>query len=229
MAKGVAKVPRWESELWAFVSSGDGMHCPLLNCCQVRQSGEWCFDDYGEHYKRAIDSEQFNPHHFDFIKAGTCPRLSKEVKMLANWYLQRGECCGPPVPEELVSLADDDNPIEIRLVPLKAFHSAIWRLHDRWVIQLRTDDTPARQRFSLFHEVFHILAHCSTTPVFQKIGAVRGYFNEHLADYFAVCVLLPEKWIREKWVKTKDLGIIAKLFDVPTSVMYARLKRLGLV
>jgi len=85
------------------------------------------------------------------------------------------------------------------------------------------------KRFTLFHEAFHILAHCRTTPVFRKRGSIRGSFNELLADYFANCLLMPRKWIRETWAEVKDLDRIAEIYDAPKAGVCLRLRHLGLV
>jgi len=133
------------------------------------------------------------------------------------------------VPTELVSLADKQYPIEARLLPLKAYHGAIWHEKDGWIIQLNDNDIPVTRRFTLFHEAFHILAHCKTTPVFRKRGAVVGSFNELLADHFAGCILMSREWVEEKWAEVEDLDRMAAIFDVPRSAMGIKLKQLGLI
>lgn len=229
MKVGTRKVPKWESDLWSYVSSGDGMHCPLCSHCQIRQKGDWCPDEDKERLHRLVDNERFHFSDYAFIKCGTCGRIFQLVEMLAQEYLKKGRSHCPPVPVELVSLADEQHTTEARLLPLKAYHGAIWRLKEGWVIQLKDGDTPSTKRFTLFHEVFHILAHCRTIPVFRKKGTKEGSFNELLADYFAVCILMPREWVREKWAEVKDLDRMAEIFDVPKSAMCIRLRQLGLV
>jgi hypothetical protein len=151
------------------------------------------------------------------------------VEIMAQKYLKMGEIHCPPVPTGIVSLADEERPIEIHTLPLKAYHGAIWRLREGWVVQLRGGDTPAGKRFALFHEAFHILAHCGGTPVFKKRGLEQGSFNELLADYFAIYILMPREWVREKWTEVKDLNRMAKIFDVPKPAMFIRLRQLGLI
>ena len=151
------------------------------------------------------------------------------VEMLAQKLLKKGGVYCPPVPTKLIRLVDEQRPVEVRLVPLKAHHGAIWRLREGWIIQLKDDATPASKRFTLFHECFHILAHHRTTPVFRKRGAIQGSFNELLADYFAIYILLPREWVKEKWAEVKDLDRMAKIFDVPKPAMCIRLRDMGLV
>ena len=100
---------------------------------------------------------------------------------------------------------------------------------DKWVIQLNKDDDRATQRLTLFHEAFHILARCKTTPVFRQSRPEESVFNELLAGGFAACILMPRQWVREKWVEVKDLGRMAEIFDVPKALMCIRLRFLGLI
>lgn len=128
-------------------------------------------------------------------------RIFQLVEALANKYIRKARLSQPPVVTELIEQFDISPAIEIHPLPLKAYHGAVWRLEDEWVVQLNSEDKPARQRITLFHEVFHILAHRRATPVFRKPGIKEGLFNEMLADYFAGCILMPKEWVRDKWPK----------------------------
>jgi len=224
------KIPRWEAELWSYLSSGDGMHCPFYGHCQIKKRGAWCPDENRERVNRLLDERQFNPHSYDFIEseAKGLGRVFQLVEMLAQKCLERGRVRYPPVPTELVSQADKQHTIEVHLLPLKVYHGAIWHRNDGWVVQLKATDASATKRFTLFHEAFHILAHCRTTPVFRKRGSVVGSFNELLADYFAGCILMPREWVAEKWAEVEDLDRMAEIFDVPKSAMCIKLRQLGL-
>ena len=226
-------IPRWEAELWSYVSSGDGMRCPLYDHCQLKlkKRGGWCVDDNRERLQRLLDERQTNLDAYDFIESeakGRC-RLTQLVEMLALKHLNMANVYCPPVPAELVTLFDQQHPVEVRQLRLSVYHGAIWRQKDGWVIQLKDSDAPATRRFSLFHEAFHILAHSRTSPVFRKRGSMVGSFNELVADHFALCILVPREWIVERWAKVKDLDRIAKIFNVPKSAMCIRLRQLGLV
>ena len=225
------KIPKWESLLWSFVSSGDGMHCPFYSHCRMRLICPCCADDKKEKFSQLIEGgSQFNPDDYDFIKPCN-GRIIPFVEKLARKQLGKASIRCIPVPTEIISLADDQHPIEVRLVPLTVHRGAIWRLSDSWVIHLNSHDPPARRRLSLFHEAFHILAHCNSkaTPLFRKIGANQGSFNELLADFYAIHVLMPKKAVKEKWAEIKDVDRMASTFDVPKVVMWIRLRRLGLV
>jgi len=226
------KIPRWETKLWSYISQADGMHCPAYSHCQVRLKGGWCADDNRKILEQVYRDDDFRPEKYRNIVDAThsaTSEMAKRIEKLAWWYLKQGNCYCPPVSTELVSLADDQKPIKVRLLPLKAYHGAIWRLNGGWVIQLKDDDTSATKRFTLFHEAFHILAHCRSVPVFRKRGVEQGYFNELLADYFAACVLMPRRWVMEKWAEVQDLDKMAEIFVAPKGAMWFQLKLLGLI
>ena len=223
------RIPRWESELWSYISSGDGEHCPIYDHCQARLRGGLCISEHKEQLDRLLDSSHFDYRNYDFVPFVTPGRIFELIEMLAEKYVKMGEIRAPPVPTTFVGLFDPRRTVEVRMVPFKTYHGAIWCLKDSWVVQLNENDTPARRRFSLFHEGFHILAHCKATPVFRRRGSERGSFNELLAEYFASCILMPGQWVKEKWAEVKDLGRMTEIFGVPEIAMWARLKTLHLI
>jgi hypothetical protein len=236
------KTPGFEDEFWACVGAGDGVHCPLrtdCDTCSLRTECDadtedgWCLDrnlDFVIHrYERLAQKcdQEFVPPGCDFVFRHPC-KLFRLIEFAAERYLHRTGVSYPPVPTNLAMLADEENGVEIRLVPLNAYHGVLWRSQGKWIVQLNANDTSARKRFTLFHEVFHIRAHLKTTPVFSKIGCKTGSFNESLADYFAACVLAPPYWVRKEWAKFKDIAKMAAHFKVPYFVMFVMLKRVGL-
>lgn len=227
------KIPKWEAELWSYVSSGDGEHCPLRSRCQTKPACGWCPDENKECLNQFLDkTEEITVHSCDFIEATEPARLGRIfllVELMAQRYLEMAEVCCPPVPTMVIGLIDQQGFTEVRQVPLKAYHGAIWRPKEGWVIQVKADDSPAMQRFTTFHEAFHILAHCKTSPVFRKRGAIRGSFNEMLADYFASCLLMPRKWVKERWAEVNDLDRMVEIFGAPKTAICIRLRTLGLV
>jgi len=224
----VGKTPKWESELWSYVGSGDGSHCPVYDHCQRRLRGGWCADDNREHISRLLYKKRVSPSSYDFLEHVTPCRIFQLVEMLAQKYLKKGGVHYPPVPNGLISLADEQHPVETHPLPLKVYHGATWFLKDKWILQVKVDDTSAAKRFTLFHEVFHILVHCRTTPMFRARGVKEGFFNELLAEHFANCVLLPGEWVKEKWAEVKDLDKMAEIFGVSKLAICMRLKHLGL-
>lgn len=223
---------RWESELWAYLSMGDGIHCPIYQSCQTRRQGIVCLSEQLDYVKTLSkladrggpDSGELTDVRFNSPNCIKNGRIFKLVERLANKFLVEAGIGHPPVPSNLIPQDYKNLPIIIRQVSLKACHGCVSRLNDYWLVHLNGNDTPARQRFTLYHEVFHILAHCKATPVFCKLATGRqGSFNEHLADHFATTMLLPKKWVRERWKKVKDMNQMAAIFDVPNVIMWAAL------
>ena len=224
------KLPSWESQLWAYLTTGNGMHCPLLNYCTSTLRSECCADANREKLSLLIASDgHFDPDKFDRVKPcgeGVMPY----VERLAEQQLRHGKVSSIPVPTDLVQIVGEGHPIEVRPLDLRAYCAVTWRLQDCWVIQVPDTASPSYTRFALFHEAFHILAHnrCQS-PVFSKRGENQGAFNELLADYFAICILMPKKHVREKWVEIKDVKKMADTFEVPKSTMWLRLREMDLV
>jgi len=167
---------------------------------------------------------------FEFPACPNSGRIFELVRKLAIKYQVEAGIDRLPVPPDLITCAADNLPIEVRQVPLKAHHGAIWRLSDCWVVQLNSNDTLARQRFTLYHEIFHILAHGKATPVFKKTASSQeGSFNELLADHFAAIILMPENLVRKKWAEVKDANRMAAIFNVPKPLVWFALKHLSLI
>ena len=238
------KIPKWESELWSYLNRGDGVNCPAYDTCKTRQHGGWCFNDnkemfsglYGPHpYVIDSSSDESELDIFRSLFEHNFPRKWKPgiifqlVEALANKYIKKAKLNQPPITTELIRQFDISPGVEIHPLRLRAYHGAVWHLENGWVIHVNTEDKPTRQRVTLFHEIFHILAHDRATPVFRKQGSKRGLFNEMLADYFARCVLMPNRWVNEKWAEVKDLKRIAEIFQVTQVSMWIRLKTMGLV
>ncbi len=227
------KIPKWESKLWSYISNGDGEHCPLYDHCLERQDGKWCAGENIKNLIQLIDSGScFDYSDFEFVKyRGNIPNegLFKLLEKLAEKQLKQLEASCPPVPTEIVSQIDARSSVEVRPVLLKAYHGATWHPKGEWVIHINKQDTPVVRRFTLFHEVFHILAHYGISPLLQRKRGVRGSFFEVLADHFAIYMLMPEERVKEKWAAVNDLDLMAKIFEVPRPAMWFRIKTLGLL
>jgi hypothetical protein len=225
------KIPKWEVELWSYVGQGDGVRCPLRERCPTALKGQWCPDDNKEHLNRLLDERKFDINNYDCVEPEgdkEC-RLVELIERLAGRYLKEGKVICPPVSTELIGLFDQRYSIEVRHLPLKAYHGAIWHQEDGWVVQVKGSDATSTMRFTIFHEAFHILAHSKTSPVFRKRDTVVGSFNEWLADCFAVSALMPRKWVEKEWAKVRDLDRMAEIFAVPKPAVCIKLRQLGLI
>ena len=222
------KAPEWECELWSYLSECDGTSCPLCGQCQIRLKGGWCISDHKEHLERLLDSTQFDPHNYDFVDHATPGRIFQLIEKLAQKYLKIAGIRCPPVPTELLTVLGKEEAIEVRELPLKVCDGAVWHTEDGWVIYLNAHNTTARQRYTLFHEAFHIASHGATAASSPRETKTR-FFCELLADYFSSCVLMPRQWVMEKWAEVEDLDRMAEMFDVPVREMWVKLRTLNLV
>jgi hypothetical protein len=227
----------WENELWSYLNDGDGIICPLTESCQYHQKSSDCLSKDGAYSATVIrflnnDSHILPTSHRTLPKMPahimTC-RILELVEILAQNYSERIGIKELPVPID-IDEAFFDQPVSVRQMHLKSIHGAVWRLKDDWVIHLNSRDPSSERRFTLYHELFHIFAHCNATPVFKKAPSQKvGFFNELLADHFSSVMIMPEKMVRKKWLEVKDISKMAAAFDVPERRMHCSLKFFGLV
>jgi hypothetical protein len=112
----------------------------------------------------------------------------------ANRLLRLSGLTEPPVGEEIIAELPG---IEIeRVTPAKAHAAAQWS-HGRWLILLNAAETRGRQRFSLAHELKHILDNPFVTILYPG----RSDLAEQVCDYFAACLLMPRRWLRQAWAE----------------------------
>ena len=220
--------PNPESLLGVILT--EGRHCKCRDEDMCPDAGdEWCHnlvrkDGSVRISKRKLPDTR-NCLYGD--RPGCCWVLAV-VETLAGDYLTRAGVPGPPVPSELIDLFDESRKVEVRLVPLKALHGAVWLLGREWVIQLNGRDPQSVRRYSMFHEAFHI-AHRMAYPAFNKSELRVTSFTEVLADHFATCFLMRKDWVEECWPRLKDVRAMADRFDVPVKQMRQRLHHLNLL
>lgn len=203
-----------EAYLWAKIGHGDGLHCPHEVDCTTKE-GSWC-----RHLEKHIDGT------CHCLKKGSFCQMVKAVETLATIYLKRGDVRRVPVPSELVLLADPQRRIELQPVPLKAHHGGLWFIGDEWLIQYNNRESLGAIRYTIFHEAYHILCH-RISPAFRRIDHGYRPFDEVAADYFATCILMPRKWVREQWRRVYSIPRMALIFRVSESAMRMRLTQLG--
>jgi hypothetical protein len=215
----------WESELWYYINRGDGLHCPLFSSCQLRLSGGWCLSEHPDYYKRAMSSYKDNRGNCDFLEKYCHNRVDELIQKLAINCLYNAGITSPPVKTKLFDIFRQKYNIEYHLVPLKLIHGAVWKIDNRWIVHIREQDPSNLQRFTLFHEIFHILAHSHASDVkFKKRNSHVGAYNEMQASHFASSILMPLPWVLEMWPDIKDVNKMAEIFQVTPKAMYFKLK-----
>lgn len=91
--------------------------------------------------------------------------------------------------------------------------------------------SPARQRFSLAHEIGHwVLERTPSSSELAPIASRSRRYNEleRICDYFAASLLMPRRWMQQFVAEGRTAGELAKLFDVSMPAMSARMRELDL-
>ncbi|MGV2984414.1 ImmA/IrrE family metallo-endopeptidase [Microbacterium sp. AGC85] len=95
------------------------------------------------------------------------------------------------------------------------------------------DNPRVRQRFTVAHEVGHVVANRGVLEagvgyVEKRSEEGSGRADEIYANEFAASILMPENDLREAHGKNPNIFQLASLFDVSTSAMGWRLRHLNL-
>ena len=100
----------------------------------------------------------------------------------------------------------------------------------RWIIAINAMEHPARQRFSLAHELKHVLDYTTRQRLYpDEPGLPASVKGERMADYFAGCLLMPKQHVKRLFGQhPSDIQILADSFGVTPRAMQVRLSQLGL-
>jgi predicted transcriptional regulator len=100
----------------------------------------------------------------------------------------------------------------------------------RWVIALNEDDHPTRQRFTLAHELKHVLDNPFIEVLYPgRDGKPSATRAEAICDYFAACLLMPRPAVKALWgLRHQRVDDLAAHFGVSRAAMGLRLHQLGL-
>jgi Zn-dependent peptidase ImmA (M78 family) len=120
---------------------------------------------------------------------------------------------------------------------IKTSGASVWNGHE-WLVFVNSHESKTRQRFTLFHELAHVIQHGRTKELFtgrdwlpeplRRQDAFRQC--ERAADYFAASVLMPQsavKLLLQRGVLSSEL--MASCLNVSPEAMRIRLEQLGLV
>lgn len=120
--------------------------------------------------------------------------------------------------------------LEVRIkagLPVSGFSE--WS-RSRWVIALNQDDHPTRQRFTLAHELKHVLDNPFIEVLYPgRDGKPSDRRAEAICDYFAACLLMPRPAVKLAWgLGHQRVSDLAGHFGVSRAAMGLRLYQLGL-
>jgi predicted transcriptional regulator len=100
-----------------------------------------------------------------------------------------------------------------------------------WLILLKRDEPKVRQRFSLAHELKHILDDPFIDRLYPSLGQSSSYARaERICDYFAGCLLMPKRWLLSDWCSGRqNIERLSQRYHVSRAAMRVRLNQLGLL
>jgi predicted transcriptional regulator len=148
----------------------------------------------------------------------------------AAHLLRLSEIAGPPVPIE--AIATSIPWIEVNRVPrLRTSGRAQWD-GTTWVIFVNASESTVVQRYTLAHELAHIVWHpLSALTLPSTAASAANQRIERACEYFADCLLMPRKWMG--WAYgcegIRDIPSLSRLFRVPRSAMRMRARQLGFI
>lgn len=133
-----------------------------------------------------------------------------------------------PVPETVVSKLPRFQVRRQASIPVSG--AANWA-KGKWMIVLNASEPSGRQRFSLCHELKHVLdAPFDGLLYGPKDDDAAHERSEQIADYFAACLLMPRMWVKRAYRNgVQDVAKLAGLFAVSRAAMNVRLQNVGLI
>lgn len=98
-----------------------------------------------------------------------------------------------------------------------------------WILAICTADGPARQRFTMLHELKHIIDHGATTRLYRGTMTQSAQAQaEKAADYFAGCALVPKTALKCAWASgLQRTDNLADYFGVSEQAIAVRLDQTG--
>lgn len=154
-----------------------------------------------------------------------------EAALIAEWQatelLELAGLTGPPTPANLISELPR---VVVRTdVDLPVSGCTSWQA-GRWLIVINGAEPVVRQRFSLAHEFKHTIDHRYRDVHYVDRPGQTAYAQaEQAADYFAACLLMPRRWVKQAWAKGHQrVSDLSEIFQVSAPAMSRRLTHLGL-
>lgn len=129
----------------------------------------------------------------------------------------------PPVPTSALTSLPRIVVGQIRSLPVSAFAQ---RDGTRWLIAVNSSEPATRQRFSLAHELKHIIDSPFDRTIYRWLSRAE---RERVSDCFAACLLMPASWIVERReLAADDIRGVARQLGVSPLALRVRLVTLGL-
>jgi len=96
-----------------------------------------------------------------------------------------------------------------------------------WHIELNGNDSEPERRFALLHEFKHIIDHPHADKLYTGAAAEAAKQQEHAADYFAACVLVPDNELRLAAARLPSVAVMCAYFGASETCILQRLRDIG--
>ncbi|HEU5187060.1 MAG TPA: ImmA/IrrE family metallo-endopeptidase [Candidatus Saccharimonadales bacterium] len=123
---------------------------------------------------------------------------------------------------------------EVEFVPDTISAKAQKQSDGSYLIQVSSKDGARRQRFSIAHEVAHIVLH-DDDEFIEYRKPLADYddpnllYKEVQANMLASALLMPKNLVTKVWEQTRDIDDLGEIFKVSRSAAYYRLDNLQLL
>lgn len=167
-------------------------------------------------------------------------KLRKEAREISEALIYAASITEPPISfDGILDWIKDSLEFKLTIINSKSYladnglSGKIIRKGKDVFIMINQNDPEARRRFTLAHELGHLLEGVSDAYMSQAMP--DGYDKERFADVFASELLMPADFVEREWSKlsiTHELPIVqyklAQLFNVSNEAMGYRLNELNL-
>jgi hypothetical protein len=104
----------------------------------------------------------------------------------------------------------------------------------RYLVLVNKNDSHARRRFTLAHELKHVIDYTAAPVIHRHLGYGdpdrQSAQIEAICNHFAACLLMPRNWVKIAWLRgLQDVTSLSGLFGVSEEAMEHRLNFLGYI
>lgn len=188
----------------------------------------WAFRkpvEFREDRQAALTGEERRPKAPQDTMAQTW-QLLRDARYAPGAILGELGIVEPPVDPFVVARALG---VEVVLAPHLQYEGALDGTCDPPRIYVRSTDPITRQRFTVSHELGHLMLH-PLGKVFRDESLGKGRSKAEVqANRFAARLLMPAHMVRAALALSPTLDELAALFGVSKDAMAARLEALGVV
>lgn len=149
---------------------------------------------------------------------------ARQQRASAEDLLRVFEVTAPPVPVERIVR---EMGVELHRVPDPGWDGALRIQDGKAVIWVNGGTSPMRQRFTIAHELGHLVLHNDETMFRDHITLVGYAPKEREANAFAADLLMPRRFVRAH-MADRTIDQLASLFEVSKPAMKIRYDALRL-